>query len=236
VATKSVLATDYIKSKGIKDVTTVGVGIDLSNLCVEDEDVYQNKVIKELRENKQDNKYLLYIGALEDRRNILFLLEVFSKVSKNNEKAKLVLVGKGKPEYTEKCFGKIKELGIEGKVIYHERIEQKYLKAVYEVSDAFLLPTKYEIFGMVLLEAMYFGLPVFTTVNGGSTTLMNEDNGIVIDGFNEDVWAEKINEVISDAKLSENIGSKARETIEKGYTWDVLSDRFLEIYEKRLNK
>lgn len=57
------------------------------------------------------------------------------------------------------------------------------MPTVYQSCDAFSLPTRYEIFGMVLLEAMYYGLPTFTTYNGGSSTLMNQENGIIINSI-----------------------------------------------------
>ena len=236
VATKSRLATDYIKSKGIEDVTTIGVGLDLENILKEQSQIYDNEFVQKLREQKGDGKYLLYIGVLEERRNIPFLLEVFNEVSKRVPDCKLVLIGKGKEEYVKMCDEKIAQLGIEDRIIRTESLEQKYMKAVYEVSDAFLLPTRYEIFGMVLLEAMYFGLPVFTTYNGGSSTLMNESNGIVIDNFDVNAWADKVAEVISDEALCKRIGENASKTISQEYTWDALADKFLAVYNKRLER
>ncbi|MFR9081560.1 MAG: glycosyltransferase family 4 protein [Coprococcus comes] len=53
---------------------------------------------------------------------------------------------------------------------------------------------------MVLLEAMYYGLPVFTTYNGGSSTLINNENGIIIENTDCNEWSEKIVKVLSDKK------------------------------------
>ena len=64
-------------------------------------------------------------------------------------------------------------------------MEQKYLSDVYNLADFFLLPTKYEIFGMVLLEAMYYKTVVLTTDNGGSSTLIdNGRNGYILQDEN----------------------------------------------------
>ncbi|MCD8369057.1 MAG: glycosyltransferase family 4 protein [Clostridiales bacterium] len=233
VATKSKLATDHVKSKGIKNVTTIGIGLDLGNL-VSSDDAYSHEFVRQLSTQKGNNKYLLYIGAIEDRRNILFMLELFHSVHKKLQNTRLILIGKGKDDYVQNCKERIKLLGLDEFIIWQESLEQKYLKPVYEISDAFLLPTKYEIFGMVLLEAMYFGLPVFTTYNGGSSTLMDEGNGIVIEKFDVDVWSEKICEVLADVKKRKNIGLNAHRTIEDYYTWDKLADKFLEVYRMRL--
>ena len=180
-------------------------------------------------------KYLLYIGVLEPRRNILFLLDLFKRICESKENYQLVIIGRGKPEYTQTCLKKMKELGIEDKVIYRQQLEQKYLKAVYEIADAFLLPTRYEIFGMVLLEAMYFGLPVFTTYNGGSSTLMTGENGIVIPKLDINTWANEIITLLDDPRRVKRITKNAKKTIEEEYTWDILADAFLGIYQRRLN-
>lgn len=235
VATKSVLATRYLQDKGIEDVTTIGVGLDLDNL-VRGADEIQTNEFTDIVKNSAFSKKLLYIGVLEERRNISFLLETFKKVSEQISDAGLILIGKGKPEYVSMCMKKIEELGIKDRVIYKESLEQKYMTAVYQACDAFLLPTRYEIFGMVLLEAMYYGLPVFTTYNGGSSTLMNEDNGVIIDNLDVNEWSKKIVRVLADKNKCSEIGENAHKTIAEGYTWDALADKFLKVYEKRLRR
>lgn len=233
VVTKSVLATQYVKSKGIKDVTTVGVGLDPDNLLEDNENIYEHEFIKEMQRKKENNKYLLYIGVLEERRNILFLIETVKKVVDRVPEIKLILIGSGRQEYTSKCFRFIKQLGLEENIIYRDRLEQKHMKAVYEISDIFLLPTRYEIFGMVLLEAMFFGLPTITTYNGGSSTLMTKDNGVIIPELDSELWCEKIVDLICSQDQYWRLSTEAHKTIVNHYTWDVLADKFLEVYKKR---
>ncbi len=235
VATKSILAAEYVKSKGIRNVHTVGVGLDTDNLLARNAETDENPFVLDLVETKGKSRYLLYIGAIEDRRNILFLLDVFKSVKSKKGNVKLVLIGKGKDEYFQDCRNRIADLGISEDVIWKDSLEQKYLPDVYGICDLFLLPTKYEIFGMVLLEAMYFGLPVITSYNGGSSTLMNDgDNGIIINNFNINVWRNKIIELLEDETLYNKISEHAKKTIREGYTWDALADKFMEIYKQRL--
>ena len=87
---------------------------------------------------------------------------------------------------------------------------------------------------MVILEAMYFGLPVYTTYNGGSSTLITEENGIVIKNFNKDEWTQKIVSVIDNCELANTISENAHRMIVENYTWDALADKFLSVYQKRL--
>jgi len=233
VLTKSNLATEYLLEKGIKNVTTVGVGIDLDNICREDPGEDCHEFVEYLQARKENNKFLLYIGAIEERRNILFLLDTFATVLKTKPECRLVLIGKGSEEYTKKCIEKMDQLGIRDKVFIRNRVEQKYLKHIYALSEVFLLPTRYEIFGMVLLEAMYFGLPVITTYNGGSSTLMNPENGIIIDDLDVTVWAKRLEKLLSDPEECKTIGENAHKTVAEAYTWDALADHFLQAYRLR---
>lgn len=83
-------------------------------------------------------------------------------------------------------------------------MQQEELSNIYKISDIFLLPTEYEIFGMVLLEAMYFGLPVITTYNGGSSTIIeNGKNGFICSKLDKAEWKEIVCDLLNDTnKLS----------------------------------
>ena len=95
--TKSELATEFLKEKGIKNVKTIGVGLNDEMIKKEN----KNKILNELNENI---KYLLYIGKLEERRNIIFLLNILKKIIAKKENVKLVIVGKGDKQYIDKIF------------------------------------------------------------------------------------------------------------------------------------
>ena len=95
--------------------------------------------------------------------------------------------------------------------------------------DVFLLPTQYEIFGMVLLEAMYFGVPIVTTLNGGSSMLINNKYGKICKLQDIDSWVDSVEELVM---LREDEKIKISRYIKNNYTWDKLSERFLEVYKK----
>ena len=233
VGTKSKLATQYILDKHIKDVTTLGVGIDLDNLTPPAQEELP-PFVQEVKAKKNSLKYLLYIGRLEERRNILFLLDVFHKVVEKNDDIRLVLIGKGDKDYVDSCWEKVDQLKLRDKIFYSPQLEQKFVKEMYQCCDMFLLPTRYEIFGMVLLEAMYFGIPVLTTFNGGSCTLINDDvNGFILEELDPDKWADRICSLLDQPEHLAEVAGKASDTIAKNYTWDALAPRFLELYRKR---
>lgn len=217
IFTKSNLASESMQRRGFKKVKTIGVGLDISRLK---QPTKQAQWCKELESKKGKSVYLLYVGVLEDRRNILFMIDVLKKVVDQNNNVKLVMIGKGQQEYVNLCFEKIQQYHLEEYVIYKESLPQDELSSVYHVCDIFLLPTKYEIFGMVLLEAMSFGLPVISSYNGGSSTIIEDGkNGIIVRSFSEDEWAHQILNVAENDIMRSSISSIAKETAKERFSW-----------------
>lgn len=234
---KSNLAKKFLVDKGIEqsNVHTVGVGIDtqmlVSNRVVCNDEIYQKM------DADKDAIKLLYVGRFEERRNIRFIIDVFQKVQMQNDKVKLYMIGTGEKEYVQSCFSYINELGLKDKVIWQEKMEQKFLSGIYQMADFFVLPTEYEIFGMVLLEAMYYKTVVLTTQNGGSSTVMcNGKNGYIVQTKDPRKWASVITDTYKDRGRMKMIQNNAHEVIEKKYTWDMVSERFLIQYNKLLEK
>ncbi|WP_026490883.1 MULTISPECIES: glycosyltransferase family 4 protein [unclassified Butyrivibrio] len=228
---KSELAKDFLVQKGIheENITVAGVGIDtqmLSNVgeaC--EESIY-------LKMRQYSGKKILYIGRFEERRNIPFILHVFKKVKQINPDTKLFLIGNGDNDYLDAVWKIAKELNIFEDIEYQQQLEQKYMAEIYKLADCFMLPTHYEIFGMVLLEAMFYGNIVYTTNNGGSSTLIeNGKNGFIFDSFNSDEWCKKIVDIFDNKKLRDDISEMATKTISTHFTWDALSESFVSAYE-----
>lgn len=231
---KSEMAREFLLNKGIdaKNVCRVGVGIDAQMLSSEDQ-VCNEKLYLQMREDHSDIK-MLYIGKLEKRRNIPFIFDVFAEVLKKNKNTKLYMVGNGEPDYVKASFEYADQLGIRDRIIWQERMEQKNLSNVYKMADFFLLPTEYEIFGMVLLEAMYYKTVALTTRNGGSSTLIeNGKNGLVMEEKNASQWASAIINVFSDKELMKEIREAASVKITEGFTWDCLVENFIKQYKLR---
>lgn len=177
---------------------------------------------------------MLYIGKIEDRRNILFLLDLINSLK--NDNVKLVIIGDGGEKYKNECKMYIEKLGLEKYVLYKNALKQIDIIELYKNSDLFILPTKYEIFGMVLLEAMYFGLPCITSINGGSSTIIkNGVNGVIIDEFDKNAWTNSIKYLLTNDESRRKMSISASETITNSFLWDKLADDFIEIYKNVIN-
>lgn len=232
--TKSELARKFLLEKRLspEQVTTVGVGID-AELLRDRPDAGHTELEGKMRAQKKGLK-LLYIGRIEPRRDPFFLLDVLAEVRKSDPDACLYLIGDGDEAYRDSVKAAIGEKGLTDWVFWQKKAPQYQMKGVYQQADFFLLPTEYEIFGMVLLEAMFFRRVVLTTPNGGADMLLRSgENGIVLEKSDPARWAEALLDVAADPAKKAWMEQAAYETVIHENTWDALADRFLKGYETR---
>lgn len=232
---KSVLAYDFMEKKGYTGLTNVGVALDTSRFV----DVEILPETKQLIDFMKNNKCLLYVGSLIERKNYPFLLETYKKMLQRDPDVKLVLIGKSKVSGVEKYLGKKdseyaakydKNLTEKEKAgVYHlERLANPQLRYIYPLAKAFLLPSIQEIFGMVLLEAMYFGAPVVSSRNGGSLTLMADGKcGQIVDEFDAEKWCDAISKYLDDPQYAKSVVEAAMNKVKEEYTWDAITNTML---------
>ena len=181
---------------------------------------------------KEKNYYLLSAGRAVKRKGYNFLIEAMTNLSKNIH---CVIIGDG-PEIPE--LQKLAEkLGIEDRVHllgYVEKEEDKF--KYYDLCDLYVLSSVHEGMGIVIQEAMEFGMPVVATNHGGQVDLIQDGvNGILVDPCDSKILADAIDKVYKDKKLSNKYGKKNTEFIKKYYS-DSIADMFLELYSKHLKK
>lgn len=227
--TKSPMAADFLKQKGFQKVRSAGVGLDVSHF----EYVKNADRISGLMPSDQIN--IIYVGKLEERRNIEFLLRVLQKITGHDSRVHVTLVGRGTDAYFMKIQPLLQELTDQKKLDYYPQATQEELAAVYQKADLMLFPSNYEIYGMVLMEAMYFGTVCISSMNGGASELIESGkNGMIIESFEEQKWCRAAIDIISDTErmnmMKENAGLKIRNE----YTWDHLAGTFLSAYQENL--
>ncbi|WP_416386993.1 glycosyltransferase family 4 protein [Metaclostridioides mangenotii] len=114
---------------------------------------------------KKDNIKLIYVGKLDKNKNIRTSIEVINKLNKMGYNATLDIVGDG-PEFT-----KLKELEnraeYKNKITLYGYMEKEDIMNLYRKNDIFIMPSKYETFGLVYIEAITQGLPVIYTRGQG---------------------------------------------------------------------
>jgi len=103
---------------------------------------------------------------------------------------------------------------------------------VMQACNAFVFPSQYEPFGLVVLEAMASGLPVVTARSTGASDVVDAESGYVIDdACDEQAIAQFLRKLAEDEDLRYRMGEAARRRAEH-YSWDAVADAFLAAYER----
>lgn len=221
---KTSYAEKYLQSKGFKRTNVVGVGFDNSRFYsqVSSNDIESNFILP------KNKKIFLYVGKLEERRNPHFLLDLFENDRLRNE-AILILIGSGPLEYEISL--RLNEQKFQNIIFHIHSLSQEELKSFYDKADVFLLPTNYEIFGMVVMEAMFFGLPIIATKTAGTDYLINNGiTGYLLDSIKYVEWIDILLKMLNDnkiEKMSENAKLKALD-----FSWKVVSHKYEIEYKK----
>lgn len=176
---------------------------------------------------------ILYVGRLEKRKNLEFLIKAFKLVVEKT-KCKLIIAGCGKQlSLKEITFS----LGINKHVILTGFVEDYNLKRLYNVCNVFVLPSRMEGFGLTLLEAMAAAKPVVASNIGGIPELVkNGINGILVNPNNLEELATALMFLLDNSELAKNIGLRNREYVAKNFSWEKTAKMTNELYERILDR
>ncbi|MBD3246210.1 MAG: glycosyltransferase [Candidatus Omnitrophica bacterium] len=195
VLAKTDAAKVYLERAKFKNVRVVPVGLDDS---IGDEEEGSHACPAKLSAFINVHRpVFLYAGVVEPRRNPEFLLRLFHRMKKEYPDAGLVYIGNGPllPEVME-----LKEaLGLDEDLFRARRLPHQALKLVYQTADIFLLPSGYEIYGMVILECVWFGLPLVSLPNAGAAQIkrLTQFSGLRIQPKDFTEWEKAVREVLA---------------------------------------
>lgn len=193
-----------------------------------DDIFYKNYTELEIEEVKNIHRlpasYLLYVGTIEKRKNLLTILKSLLQVNE----IPLIVVGK-KTNYFSEIQQFINQHKLNNRVIFLENVTNSQLPVIYQNASVFIYPSIYEGFGIPIIEALISKTPVITNQNGCFPEA-GGPNSIYIDPLNETNLADKINKLLNSEKLR-------KEITEKGYTYaekfhkEKISKQLADIYK-----
>ncbi len=173
----------------------------------------------------ENKKIILFVGRLVQYKGVEYLLKSFKEIEKNFNDVVLLIIGDGPLRNHLENIVKnenIKNVQFLGKV--------KELKYYYALCDIFVLPsiTRQEAFGLVLIEAMYFGKPCITTnIESGMKYVVDYGNaGILVKEKNTEELKDAIENLIVNENLRKEIGKKAIKRVLEKFTSMVVLEKF----------
>lgn len=184
-------------------------------------------------------KQILFVGRLIERKGVKFLISAVPIIAKKF-KVHLDIVGRG-PLYGD-LHDQIRSLNLESTVSIRQNIDNKGLSEIYQKADVFVLPSildkagDTEGLGVVLLEAMSFGVPVIGSNVGGITDIIkNNHNGILVKEKNPEDIGKAVISILGDKNLRIKLSKAGIATINNDFSWDKIFKDTLALYGYKKN-
>jgi len=178
--------------------------------------------------------YLLYVGTLQPRKNLVRLIEVFAKIVKKYPHLKLVIAGK-KGWLYEEIFQKTQVLALENKVIFTGFVADDDLPYLYSQAKALILISLYEGFGFPVLEAMSYGTPVVCS-NVSSLPEIAGEAAILVDPTSNAKIEAGLLKVLSLSPQEKRYFQEKGLIQAKKFTWQKAAEKTLAIIESTVKK
>jgi len=194
---------------------------------------YENCRYNEIKPNLQDKKVVISIGRFVEYKGFEYLIESAKYL---NENIKIIIVGTG-PIY-KKLNKKVIEMNLKEKVFLPGRIDN--ISLFIKNSDLVCLPSvsRNEAFGLVLVEALFFGKPLITTnIVGSGVNYVNKNNitGLIVPPKDPVSLANSINKLLSDKKIYETLSKNAQERF-KEFEISLIGSKIINIYKEIINQ
>jgi D-inositol-3-phosphate glycosyltransferase len=192
----------------------------------------------------QDAHLLLFVGRIEPLKavdTIFYALQQLKDRPDVASKTRLAVIG-GNPQDLEnnselaRLVRLAAELGISDMIDFLGAKDQHLLPVYYSASDVVIMPSDYESFGMVALEAMASGTPVIASEVGGLAYLVRDgETGYLVPVREPAVLADRIYRLISDDALQQRLGQNAA-ALAREYSWSHIADQLLHVFEDMLSR
>ncbi|MBN2042147.1 MAG: glycosyltransferase family 4 protein [Spirochaetes bacterium] len=175
---------------------------------------------------KDDDFIVITCGRLVARKAMDVVINALSKV--NSEKIKFLIMGDGPEKENLKQLAE--KLNLDKKVIFLGFVDEAVKFKYYNTADIFALTSLHEGFGIVYMEAMFCGLPIVCSNNGGQTDfLKNGKNAVVIDVGDTAACAKGIQELMENKTLYSAMSRNNKKDVENFYAKQV-AERYIQIF------
>jgi glycosyltransferase involved in cell wall biosynthesis len=183
--------------------------------------------------------FILFVGTLEPRKNLVRLIQAFSNIrSRRSPRAgeisnlKLVLIG-GKGWYYDQIFAAIERMDLQDRVILVGYVPNEDLPLWYNAADVFAFPSRYEGFGLPVLEAMACGTPTVTST-ASSLPEVAGDAALTVPPDDVVALSAALDRALTDGALRQELSSKGSARAAT-FTWEETARRTAAVYRQALS-
>jgi D-inositol-3-phosphate glycosyltransferase len=228
-----IVATEHEKSllmhlygaEGHK-ISVIPLGVDIDRFRPLDKDEARRAL------GFEDAKIILFVGRIEPLKGVDILLNAAALLESDVECSVLIVGGdESSRARLAELQGLASDLGIGHRVAFVGAVDHDKLPLFYNAADVCVVPSHYESFGLVAVEAMACGVPVVASRVGGLTgTVKDGETGYLVPWLCPEPFAERIEMLLENESLRRNLGEAAREGVSR-YRWENVAQRILEVYD-----
>jgi len=178
---------------------------------------------------------LVSISRLTFYKNVQVAVRSLQIVKKSFPKVSLIIIGAG--PYRKNLERLVKELDLQENVVFKGHVSEKEKKELLAQSQALVFPSKFEGFGMVILEAFEYYKPVLVSrVRPQSDIVEDKKTGLVIAPDDELEWAQAIKDLFNEPEIAAKMGENGRIALEEKYNLEIMTKNILHMYEDVIKK
>jgi D-inositol-3-phosphate glycosyltransferase len=184
-----------------------------------------------------DEKVILYVGRFDPRKGIETLVRAVgqSKV-RGDEKLRLIIGGGSRPGESdgrerERIEAIVQELGLASITHFPGRLSPDVLPNYYAAADVAVVPSHYEPFGLVAIEAMACGTPVIASDVGGlQFTVVPEQTGLLAPAQDEAAFAAALDRILLNPAWCAELGGNAQQWVQQKFSWEGVATQLSQLY------
>lgn len=188
-----------------------------------------------------EDRMILFVGRIEPLKGVDTLIEAMAclKLKQDDRPVHLAIIGgdpSASPEQMTTEMTRLQQLcddlGLDQSVVFLGKRDQDKLPYYYSAAEVVVMPSHYESFGMVALEAMACGTPVIASEVGGLAYLVRDgETGFTIPAEEPEMLCEKLSWLLNDEALHEKMSGQAAEYAQD-YAWEKIAKQIVEVYEE----
>lgn len=185
-----------------------------------------NVDINSIRKIKRQSNKILFVGRDFFRKGGDLVYEAFKKLRNSNKNLELYIAGPKEFPINDQCEG----------VNFLGDVDSKKLSYYFNICDIFCMPSRFEAYGLVFVEALIYGLPCIGRKEFAMKEFIQDGvNGYLVEDDNVDELAKKMEDLLKNEKIKEYVLSKRKDYI-KEYSWDEVANRMITVIENDIKK
>ena len=181
-------------------------------------------------------KVVFYVGRFDQRKGIETLVRAVGQSQLRDAGMKLIIGGGSRPGQSDGIERKrieriVTELGMSEFTSFPGRLGDDVLPAYYAAADVCVVPSHYEPFGLVAIEAMASRIPVVASDVGGlQFTVVPKETGLLAAPKNEAAFAAAIDQILTNPSWRDQLGQAARRRVEAKFSWQGVASQLSDLY------